>query len=130
MSANRMERMKRRIARRVRLGIAAAAAYAIAISPLSAQTVEAGVVQNVGRYDVNLGPAGSVATYYFYTTTTGWGAASCPNAYWAYYYSDKVGAKDLFSLIMQAKQMGKQLYIWGTCNGTAYFQIVGGAIMQ
>ena len=65
---------------------------------------------------------GSVATYYF-TNNIGWGAPGCPNAGYAYFYSDRVGAKEMFAQVMQLRQLGKRMYFGGTCNGTSYFQV-------
>jgi hypothetical protein len=63
-----------------------------------------------------------VATYYFFSST-GWGAAGCPGAQWAYIYSDRIGSRELLALVMQARQINKTVVLTGNCAGPAYFQV-------
>jgi len=55
---------------------------------------------------------------YFTAKPAGWGAASCPNAIYAYAAeSETPGLNTLISLVMQAKATGSTVAFTGECTG-------------
>ncbi len=83
---------------------------------------EATAVRTIGMLELTSGGTGT-STFYV-SSDIGWGAASCAGANWAYFYSNINNAKELFALLMYAKQMGKQVQLVGTCTSLDYFQLV------
>jgi hypothetical protein len=64
-----------------------------------------------------------VASFYF-RAANGWGASGCPSAEWAYIINNRDGAKEALAVMMQAKQVGSTVWLWGECNN-GYFVIEG-----
>ncbi len=111
--ANQFQHLKMLKATMAAVLFAAASPPALAAEGTGSKPVEAVQVTTDGA---------TVATYYFYTST-GWGAAGCPGAQWAYIYSDRIGARELLALVMQARQINKTVHFVGDCAGPAYFQV-------
>ncbi len=80
---------------------------------------EASALRSIGMLQLS---TASTSTFYI-STDSGWGASGCPSATWAYFYSDLPNAKELFALLMFAKQMGKQVQLVGNCTSSSYFRI-------
>lgn len=62
-------------------------------------------------------------TYYYIgtTTTTGWGAAGCPNFPYLLIARTEPNARELLSTLLTAKANGLKAYAYGTCSGASYF---------
>ncbi|GAM96819.1 hypothetical protein U91I_00440 [alpha proteobacterium U9-1i] len=103
--------------------MAAALAVASLTTSTPAQAAEASGWRNVGQLQISSGPANGVSTFYI-SSDTGWGASSCPSATWAYFYSDRLNARDMYALVLWAKQMNKQVLVYGDCVSGGYMQII------
>jgi hypothetical protein len=91
-----------------------------------AQTLENTATRSNEMLEVNSGaPPSGLTTFYVSTAAPpGWGASSCSGAHWGYFYSDRTNAKEMFALLMLAKQMGKQVQLVGTCSSADYFNVI------
>ncbi|GAM96820.1 hypothetical protein U91I_00441 [alpha proteobacterium U9-1i] len=76
---------------------------------------------------ISSGPANGATTFYI-SSDTGWGATSCPSATWAYFLSTRANARDMYALAMWAKQMNKQVQVYGDCVSGGYMEIVQVAV--
>jgi hypothetical protein len=117
-----------RSARAIRTGLAGLAGLAASMLPLEA-SAESAQPRKVVALQIVTGPPGGQPYYYFYSTT-GWGAAGCPNADSAFIVGDRVGSKELFAAMIQAKQLDSTIMLSGTCLNAAYFQIEGVYVMD
>jgi hypothetical protein len=111
-----------RVRRGIRLWTACIALLAWAGPVATAQTVQATATRTVEMLELSTQDTG--ASTYYLSHAAGWGAASCAGATWAYFYSDRNNARELFALLMFAKQMGKQVQLVGTCTSLSYFQVI------
>lgn len=106
--------------RRAILGLTAITLFAT----LPAAADETTTTSTVGR--VQIDPQPVQAVYYFRRTDeSGWGAAGCPSAGWAYVYATEPGFEALLAAVLQARQNGKVVSFWGNCTGGDYFKVEG-----
>lgn len=63
------------------------------------------------------------ASFYFHSAI-GWGSTTCPTAQWAYIIANREGTKEMLAVMMQAKQVGSTVWLWGNCSN-GYFVIEG-----
>lgn len=76
----------------------------------------------ITKIDIQIQGTGSNTTsyYYFYPDGTTWGnGVECPNADRAFIRGSDAGAKEILSLALSAKAMGKKVQFRGTCGNTA-----------
>jgi hypothetical protein len=91
---------------------------------------EASAIRTIGLLELYSGATTAYDSTFYAETDTGWGAASCPGATWAYFYSSRANAKEMFALLMYAKQLGKQVQLVGTCASSSYFVVVEVMVMN
>lgn len=123
---NEIKHTGRKMRSLIRTGCAAVMIWAGFTGPACAS--EASAVRTINIVELATGDTGLLSTFYV-STDTGWGASGCPSAPWAYFYSDRTNAKELFALLLWAKQLGKQVQLVGTCTSADYFNLVQVAVL-
>lgn len=89
---------------------------AIALGASNACADEWSPARSLDQIEIESAPAGQTGRYYL-RHIGGWGFPECPAAEWVYIATDRVGAREMLAVAMQAQQQGKLVQVYTACNG-------------